>query len=168
MGAALTSIQMYIISLGAVHTKKNLDTHEGSMLSMATESVNDAGHDSVPSLMTDTSSSSLPTSPTKSVPPSPPPPPPMPYRSRAQSPKTAQEPDHPSYTAQKCKSAPLNRLTSGYTSDRHGPPEPCVFRKVYFFFFYGTLRDPKTPSHTLGKPHRILVPAACLGHRLLM
>ena len=59
---------MYIISLGAVHMKKNLDTHEGSMLSMATESINDAGYDSVPSLMTDTSSSSLPTSPTKICP----------------------------------------------------------------------------------------------------
>lgn len=131
-----------------------------------TDSIDDAGYNSMPSLMTDASPISLPTSPMKSVPPSPPPtPPPIPYHLGEQPSGIRQEFDKTSSMVQKFKSAPPNWLTSGYTLDDRIPPEPCEFRKVSYFF-YGTLQDLKTLSNILEKKVEpsSLRPALIIGY----
>lgn len=110
--------------------------------------VSDAGYDSLPSLSSDACPTSLPTSPMTPVPPSPPLPPPMPHHLREQPSQSRQESESTSIMVQKFRSAPPNWLTTGYTLDDHIPLEPCEFRKVYYFF-YGTLQDPRILSHIL-------------------
>ncbi|CAD6586703.1 MAG: hypothetical protein ASARMPREDX12_003763 [Alectoria sarmentosa] len=131
-----------------------------------TDSIDDAGYDSMPSLMTDASPISVPTSPMKSVPPSPPPTPPrIPYHLREQPSRIRQESDKTSSMVQKFKCAPPNWLTSGYTLDDRIPPEPCEFRKVCYFF-YGTLQNPRTLSNILEKTVEpsSLRPALIIGY----
>ena len=84
----------------------------------------------------------------KEVPPSPPPPPPLPHYSQTTKSNPVQVSHSTSSFVQKATTYPPGYLLSGYSLDEDASTLSPDFSKTYYFF-YGTLKDPKILSHVL-------------------